>query len=197
MIKTIQKKLLNAGYITNGLNDKRHRFEIHEFLKEQQNNHLSSHLITAVDLFLKKYAENSRLNIKNKSAYFIKSVLNTINELDVPNIAFENKEATKEEILDVIFRILYSATTPLNIDDLSDVVNPISDSDWRSFNQFINVDDATYFKAINFMIKNKKHYDSIIERLIQFNIIDDPDFNFTAELFSINTEIDLIGESYV
>ncbi|MDY0213911.1 MAG: hypothetical protein RBS24_00055 [Bacilli bacterium] len=197
MINTIQKKLLDAGYISNNIYDKAYRFEIHEFLKKQQSVQPNNILIASVDLFLKKYIENPSLKIKNKSAYFIRSVLNSVKELDVPNISFETKKATKDDILEIIFRIIYMATTPLDINDLSDISNPCIDSDWLSYNQFIDVEDEDYFTAINFMVRNKKRYEPIIERFIELNSIDDADFNFKDEISYLNEEIDLIGEDYV
>lgn len=189
MIKILQQKLFDSGYISNNLLDKSDRLEINIFLTEALKKHTSESVLAALELFLSKFKERKNLKINNKPAYFKKLMVDFIAVAETPDISFE-LEITPEIINKTIYEIIDRATTPYS--GVENCVNPLKDTAW-SDNQFIDLYDEAYIFAYDHMQINHAKYEPLIKKLLELNYVANEGSSIKSEMDEIYSELERIG----
>lgn len=165
MIKVLQQKLMQCGYVTNDISDKNVRHEITIILQEGLKTYGKNIMLVAIERFAQIYEERSGDKIMKKVPYFKKVFQQTLDEALLPNNEFEeviiNDATIKQTIIAIIERAVILA-------DGKTAYNPLKEKT-PGESPYLDIPDNLYIKAHKLILDYDFYFEPIIERALAIN----------------------------
>lgn len=191
MIKVLQQKLMQCGYVTNDISDKNVRHEITLILQEGLKTYGNNIMLVAVERFAQIYEDRSGEKIVKKVPYFKKVFKQTLDEALLPNNEFEevviNDATIKQTIIAIIERAVILTT------DGKTAYNPLKEKT-PGKSPHLDIPDNLYIKAHEMILDYDYFFEPLIERALAIN--EGFEGSVKEEVEAIYDELDKFTEEY-
>lgn len=190
MIKVLQQKLMQCGYVTNDISDKNVRHEITIILQEGLKTYGKNIMLVAIERFKQIYEDRSGDKIMKKVPYFKKVFKQTLDEALLPNNEFEevviNDATIKQTIITIIERAVILA-------DGKTAYNPLKEKT-PGESPHLDIPDNLYIKAHELILDYDYFFEPLIERALALN--EGFEGSIKDEVEAIYEELEKFTEEY-
>lgn len=190
MIKVLQQKLMQCGYVTNAISDKNVRHEITLILQEGLRTYGNNIMLVAVERFAQIYEERSGDKIMKKVPYFKKVFQQTLDEALLPNNEFEEVVINDATIKQTIIAIIERAVI---LTDGKTAYNPLKEKTPRK-SPHLDIPDNLYIKAHEMILDYDYFFEPLIERALAIN--EGFEGSVKEEVEAIYDELEKFTEEY-
>ncbi|MCK9449956.1 MAG: hypothetical protein M0Q41_13420 [Bacteroidales bacterium] len=191
MIKKLQRKIRDSGFVTNDPKDKLLRYDITAFLNECLESYGNETMLRVIDRFSLVIVQRDISKIGHKISYFKKIIKEFIAEDEIPDIEFPETIIDEETIKYTIIRIIEKAAITKSEEPH---FNPITDVKWLD-SPFDDVAKELYDQAYQRLYDDDYFFKPLIEKALALSNHTDKEF-IKEELDYIYKELDKYSPDY-